>query len=171
MPAPSRLRNYKADRDFTVRATGADLRDVSRRLRAAGDGEVTRQFRKELRAAAAPFVPAVRAAIDAIPVKGTAGSTGLRKRLKKAVTLRVRTTGKNAQVSVFMSTAKMPSGEKSLPAMMEGTKPWRHPVFGDDENWKQQESHPYFFRVVRGMGPAAKLAVNRAVNKITREIT
>jgi hypothetical protein len=156
---------------ISVRASGQDLAEVSRKLRKAGNKGAARQFRTELRAAAAPFVPAVRASIAAIPVKGTSGSTGLRKSLQKAVTLRVRTTGKNAQVSILMSTAKMADGHKALPAMMEGTKRWRHPVFGNEDVWVSQESHPYFFPVVRKAGPAAKVAVNKVVGNITREIT
>lgn len=156
---------------FTVKASGADLREVSLKLRRVNDAALKRRFRTELRAAAAPFVPAVRSSIASIPVKGTR-STGLRGRLAKAVTLRVRTSGRNAQVSILMSTARMPDGQRALPACMEGTKsPWRHPVFGDDDKWVTQESHPYFFPVVRPMGAAARLAVNRVVNQITREIT
>lgn len=155
---------------ISIRASGQDLRTVSRKLRKAGDKEVSAQFRTELRAVAKPFVPAVRASIAAIPVKGPK-STGLRGRLQKAVTLRVRTVGRNAQVSILMSTAKMPDKEKSLPAMMEGTKKWRHPVFGDDNVWVPQESHPYFFPVMRAGGPAAKIAVNKVVGNITRQIT
>jgi hypothetical protein len=155
---------------FNVKVTGADLAEVSRKLKKAGNGEVTKQFRTELRAVASPLVPAVRASIDAIPVKGTK-STGLRGRLKKAVGLRVRASGRNAQVSILMTPGKMPAGEYSLPAMMEGTKTWRHPVFGDDDNWVGQPSHPYFFPVVRRLGPAAKVAVNKVVKNITKEIT
>jgi len=151
--------------------TGADLRQVSKELRRMNDKEITKRFRKELRAAAAPFVPAVRAAIDDIPVKGTSGSTGLRKRLKKDTKLPVRTVGKNASVSIGLPGAGMPSGQRALPAAMEGTKKWRHPVFGDTDVWVQQEPHPYFYRTVRPMGVAAKAAVNRVVNQITRDIT
>lgn len=155
-----------------IRASGKDLAKIARELRAQNDAAVLKQFRRELRAVAAPFVPAVRSAIGSIPVKGTAGSTGLRQRLQKAVTLRVRTTGKNAQVSILMSTAKMPSGQKSLPAYMEGTKPrWRHPVFGNTDVWREQENHPYFFRTVRPMGAGAKVAVNKIVSDITKQIT
>lgn len=155
---------------LVVRASGADLRRISKQLRAQNDKELAKQFRRELRAVAGPFVPAVRSSIMAIPVKGTK-STGLRGRLSKAVTLRVRTSGKDAQVSILMSTARMPSGQKSLPAGMEGTKRWRHPVFGDPDVWVQQDPHPYFFPVVRPMGTAARGAVNRVVSKITRQIT
>lgn len=153
------------------RVTGTDLAAVSRKLRKMDDKEITKRFRKELRAAAAPMVPAVRASIGAIPVKGTSGSTGLRQRLKKAVTLRVRTTGKNAQVSILMSTAKMPAGQKSLPAMMEGTKRFRHPVFGNEDVWVAQESHAFFFPVVRKLGPASRVAAAAVVKGIERDTT
>lgn len=174
MPAPSRLKSYrKPDSMFQLRATGADLREISRELRAQNQKEITRQFRKELRAVAAPFVPAVRKAIDGIPVKGTSGSTGLRERLKKDVKLTVRTVGKNARVSIGIPGNRMPPHEGSLPAMMEGTKKWRHPVFGDHDSgtWVGQESHPFFYRTVRMMGPAAKAAINRVTDRITRKIT
>lgn len=155
------------------RVTGTDLASVSRKLRKMDDKEITKRFRKELRAAAAPMVPAVRASIGAIPVKGTSGSTGLRQRLKKAVTLRVRTAGKNAQVSILMSTAKMPAGQRALPAYMEGTKPhWRHPVFGEwVEGQRDQPSHPYFFPVVRKLGPASRVAAAAVVKGIERDTT
>lgn len=172
MPAPSRHRSYNRGTPLLdFRVTGTDLATVSRKLRKMDDREIAKRFRKELRAAAAPMVPAVRRSIDAIPVKGTSGSTGLRKRLKKAVTLRVRTAGKNAQVSILMSTRKMPPGEKSLPAMMEGTKRWRHPVFGNTDVWRPQESHPYFFPVVRKLGPASRVAAAAVVKGIERDTT
>jgi hypothetical protein len=156
---------------FSIRVTGADLREVSRKLRKVSDAELKRRFRTELRAAAAPFVPAVRASIMSIPTTG-GKSTGLRRRMSRAVMLRVKTAGRDAQVSILMSPARMPDGQRALPAYMEGTKaPWRHPVFGDDDAWVEQPSHPYFFRVVRPMGASAKLALTRVVNQISRDIT
>ena len=155
---------------FEVRATGADLREISRGLRAQDQKEITRQFRREVRAVAAPFVPAVRASIAAIPVKGTSGSTGLRKRLQKATRLKVKTTGHEAQVAVLVDSARMPDGEKALPKDMEGLQRWRHPVFGH-EPWKTQEPHPYFFRAVRPLGASSRVAVGRVVAGISRDIT
>jgi hypothetical protein len=156
-----------------LRHTGRDLRVISAELRYQGNGrEVRKKFSRELRAAAAPMVPAVRASIAAIPVKGTSGSTGLRKRLQKATTLRVRTIGRNAQVSISVAARKMPDGQKALPAYMEGTKsPWRHPVFNDPDTWVSQPSHAYFYPVVRKLGVASKVAVARVVNEISRDIT
>lgn len=155
-----------------LRVTGKDLKTIGKELRGQDNKAIRSRFRRELRAAAKPMVPAVRSSIAAIPVKGTSGSTGLRRRLSKAVTLRVKTVGRNAQVSILMSTAKMPDHQKALPAYMEGTKsPWRHPLFGNDDDWKEQPAHPYFFPVVRKLGPASKVAVNKVVHDIERKIT
>lgn len=167
-----------------IRVTGKDLKRISKELKAQDSKAITKEFRTGLRAAAKPMVPAVQASIAAIPVKGSAGSTGLRKRLSKAVTLRVKTTGKNTRVSILVSPAKMPDGQMALPALMEGLRPWRHPVFGEDAAtrilvhgnredapWADQDAHPYFFKVVRPMGAAAKVAVSKVARDIERKIT
>lgn len=151
---------------------GKDLRRISLELRRMDDREVLKRFRRELRATAAPLVPAVRASIAAIPVKGPK-STGLRKRLQKATQLQMKTVGRQAGIRILVNPAKMPSGQKALPQYMEGAEGhtrWRHPVYGHDV-WVTQEPHPYFFKVVRKLGPASRVAVNRVVNGITRDIT
>lgn len=156
---------------FSLRG-GEDLRKISRELRAAGNGRTVRkQLSKELRAAALPMVPAVRASIRAIPATG-GQSSGLRTRLARATRLRVNTVGRNAGVAVLVDGKKMPAGEKALPAYLEGTKrPWRHPVFGDTDVWVTQKSHPYFYRIVAPMGWRSRSAVNRVLDNITRKIT
>ena len=87
----------------------------------------------------------------------------------------VRTTGRTAGVRVLVDPKKMPDGQKALPEAMEGTKRWRHPVFRSERNpdppWVTQEPHPYFFKVVDRLGPASRLAVNRVLDGITKDIT
>jgi len=87
--------------------------------------------------------------------------------------------GRNAQVSIMVDPAKMPSGEKALPALMEGEAVvrgrrrdarWRHPVYGADA-WVQQPSHPFFYRTVRPLGVAARKGIDRTLSKVTRDIT
>ncbi|MEV6791244.1 hypothetical protein AB0M87_04415 [Streptomyces sp. NPDC051320] len=50
---------------------GSDLRRISKELRAMDDKEIKKRFSKELRKAAQPLVPVVRASIRAIPSKQT----------------------------------------------------------------------------------------------------
>lgn len=152
---------------------GTDLRVISAELRRMDDREVTSRFRRDLRVAAAPLVPAVRSSAMAIPSRQTHGKrTGLRRDIARAVTLRVRTAGKLASVAIFVDGRKMPDREGALPQYMEGTRPrWRHPVFGNPDVWVVQSPHPYFYRVVVPLGFASRVAINRTINSITRDIT
>lgn len=142
--------------------------------------EIKKRFRKELRAAAAPLVPAVRASIRSIPSKRGYSPDGLRGRMVKATRLEVKTVGKSAGVAIRVDGRKMPSGQKRLPPLMEGEgvqrgrrvdTRWRHPVFGNRNVWVQQDSHPYFFPVVRMAGLASRRAVNKVLDGITRDIS
>jgi len=144
-----------------------ELQRIVASLEAMNSFAVTSEMRKELVKAARPFVPRVRAAILNIATHGTK-HTGLRLRIAANVEAYSYIYYEIASVGVRVSTQRMPSGQKSLPLMMEGAKIWRHPVFGDTENWVTQEPHPYFEEGMAGYGPAAQLAVSRAVDHIAR---
>lgn len=151
---------------------GRDLTRITRELRRMDGKELLKRFRKELRSAARPLVPAVRASIRQIPSKRPYRADGLRGRLSKATTLEVKTAGRQAAVAIRVDGRKMPSRSRAVQAYMEGTKPrWRHPVFGNRDVWVQQDPHPYFYRVMNVAGPRARLAVNRVMDQITNEIT
>jgi len=166
-------RSYVRTRDGGLVRSGKDLQQISRELRRMDNREVTKRFRRELRAAAQPLVPAARRAALDIPVNGTSGSTGLRKRLARSVRLIVRTTGRNAGVAILADPARMPAGQKALPAYMEGTKqPFRHPVFGrTDDPWEVQEAHPWFYPAMRSLGARGRIGVAAVINSISRDIT
>lgn len=150
---------------------GEDLRRVSRELRRMDNPEIKKRFRKELRAAARPLVPRVRASIRSIPSSRGYSPDGLRGALSKATRLEVKTAGRQAGVAIRVDGRKMPSHMKSLPSMVEGKKRWRHPVFGNREVWVTQPRQPYFYNVVRVAGPASRRAVNRVLDGITRDIS
>jgi hypothetical protein len=149
--------------------TSDDLRRVTRELRRMDSREVTKRFRKELRAAATPLVPVVRASIQSIPSRTGDGS--LRAAMSKAVRVEVRTTGRQAGIAIRVDGRKMPAHMKSLPSMVEGKKRWRHPVFGNRQVWVQQPSKPYFYKVVRPAGASSRRAVNRVLDGITQDIS
>lgn len=152
---------------------GADLRRITRGLRDMADGkQIRRQFTKELRAAAKPVLPVVKASIAAIPSKSRhTGSARLRSRLSKATRLTVKTSGRDASVQIRVDGRKMPAGQGRLPAYMEGTAaPWLHHVFGGDALVTQQSS-PYFYRVTGGIGGKSRAAVNEVLEDVTKRIT
>lgn len=150
---------------------GAELRRITAELRRMGGGELTKKLRRNLRAAAQPMVPAVRASIMQIPTKGEK-STGLRRQMAKATRLELRTVGRQAGIAIRVDGRKMPSRRGTLPSYMEGTrKRWRHPVYGNRNNWVQQSPHPYFYNVVRNLGPKSRAAIQQALAEATREIS
>lgn len=152
--------------------TGRDLTRISRELRRMNDRELLKRFRKELRASAAPLVPAVRRSIRAIPSKRRYTADGLRGQMARATTLQVKTTGKQASVVIRVDGRKMPPGAKAVQSYVEGVKPrWRHPVFGHTAVWVQQPPSPYFYRTVATAGPRARAAVNRVLLKVSKDIT
>jgi hypothetical protein len=132
--------------------------------------EIKKRFTKELRAAVKPLVPVVRNSIRSIPSGRAYSPTGLRGNLARATKLEVRTAGRQAGVAIRVDGRKMPTHMKGLPKAVEGTKRWRHPVFGHREVWVNQKPKPYFFHVVRPLGPASRKAVNRVLDGISRDI-
>jgi hypothetical protein len=157
---------------MAIGRTGKDLAQISRELRKMDDKELLKRFRKELRVAAAPLVPAVRASIRAIPSKQRYKADGLRGQMSRATTLQVKTVGKQASVVIRVDGRKMPNRSKAVQSYMEGIKsPWRHPVYGNREIWVKQEPNPYFYKVMAGAGPRARLAVNRVLSQVSKDIT
>jgi len=151
---------------------GRDLTRIVRELKQMNDKEVLKRFRKELRAAGRPLVPMVRASIRQIPSKRPYRADGLRGQLSRATTLEVKTVGKQASAVIRVDGRKMPNRAKAVQSYMEGAKPrWRHPVFGHREVWVQQPPQPYFYKVMNRAGPFARLAVNRVIDQISRDIT
>ncbi len=156
--------------------TATSLREVSGRLRRMSDRKAAVEFRKELRAAAAPLVPAVRARIGQIPSKQggrTRAGGSLRSTMQRATKLYVRTTGPLTGVVVMVDGRKMPAGMRRIPAYEEGVLPrWRHPVFG---RWlpgqPNQPAHPYFYDTVRPLGVASRVAVGRVMSRVGEDVT
>lgn len=168
-------------RGTSVSVVGADeLRALSRALRRQANGrELQKQLRAELREAAKPLVPAVRSAIRSMPSKDESrrrGRPSLRRQMARSVTVQVKTGGRNAGVSVFMSPKKMPDGKKSLPSYFElrpGYLRLRHPVFGNAEVWVTQRVpvQGYFTRSVHPEGERrAVRAVNAVMERMALQI-
>lgn len=151
---------------------GRDLTRITRELRRMDDKELLKRFRSNLRKSAKPLVPAVRASIRAIPSKRPYAASGLRGQMSRATGLQVKTTGREAGVVIRVDGRKMPPRAKAVQSYMEGVKPrWRHPVYGNRENWVQQPAHPYFYKVMETAGPRARLAVNRVLDQVSKDIT
>lgn len=143
-----------------------ELRQVSRDLARAGSPGrgIRSKLRKEIVKAVEPMKKQVQSNVRSIAVKGTSGSTGLRGQIAAATQVQVKTFGRDTRVTLKVNGKKMPAGKGKLGVYMEGSDgrrnaEWRHPVFGDRENWVPQDSHPYFAPAI----PPHLAEVNSAV--------
>jgi hypothetical protein len=159
-----------------VLVDSGDLKAISRKLRHHADGKrLRKELTTELRQAARPLVPKVKAAWRSAPsTRGKAGRRGgsLRAQLARATRAEVRLTGKQAGVRIRTDGRKMPDRMKSLPGYAEGIRrrPWRHPVYGDRDTWVQQQPFPRFYQAVQPDEAAARRNVNQAIDKVFDEI-
>jgi hypothetical protein len=120
------------------------------------DPEFKKALKKRLKTAAEPVVEEVKRAALAIPatkeVEGTrkkkGENLGLRASLANAVISDFNPTRKGAIAKIRISTSKFMSASgrpRTIPYYVEGRRKrqWRHPVFGNTENWVVQQSHPF----------------------------
>lgn len=156
----------------TVSVQSDDLAALIRQMRGLENGkELRKQLRTSLRAAAKPAVPAVRSAVKGLPSKGESrrrGRPGLRKSAARATRLQMTMRANFVGVTVRVDPKKMPAGMHNLPAYLEGAAPfqrWRSPIFGRDD-WKNQPSHPYFYRTMVRFQPAVERSIADAADTI-----
>lgn len=158
-----------------VLVDSGDLKAISKALRHHADGKrLRKELTDELRAAARPLVPKVKAAWLAAPEfqgrrgRGRAAQPDLRKRLADATWLQVRLTGKEAGVRIRSDGRRMPDRMKALPGYAEGIRrrPWRHPVYGNRDVWVNQRPFPRFYAAVQPDEATARRHVNAAVDKV-----
>jgi hypothetical protein len=168
--------------DFEVTGPGSkDLAALQKRLYAiskgGGDKTVNGMLRKRLRTEMAPAKALVQQAVLATPSAGSSGaghtarggksgkSTGLRQRISQLLTATATTTGNSPSVKITVRTSGMPGGQGGLPMLLEGRKPWRHPVYGSD-TWVSQAAHPYFYKTLNATAPKWRAAVLSAMRDV-----
>lgn len=156
------------------------LGDLARDLRQTAEGRQTMtELKRGLREVAKPVIPVIRANIMAIPSQGENAQRGvmpLRRRLSRAVTLQVRTSGRKAGVHIFMNPRKMEDGYKSIPAYMEGTPGyarWRRKVYprpGRSPVWVNQRANSYMTPAIRPMEAELRRRIEAVMNRIASDL-
>lgn len=146
------------------------LRAAARSLKAAGSpGKGIRsKMRRNIVAAVKPMKTAVQSNARSIPAHGP-DHTGLRAALARATQVRIRASGSSALVRLWVNPDRMPAGQRTLPALMEGERRWRHPVHGTDV-WVDQSSHPFFAPAVTPRLIGVQRAVIAAAEETVAEI-
>jgi hypothetical protein len=158
---------------ISIRDSG-DLKRVTRQLREQANGkELVRDLRTGLRDVLRPVASEAKAAYRSAPSRrGGARRRGgsLRAALARATRVEVRTTGRMAGARIRVDGRKMPAGQRSLPQMWEGTKRWRHPVYGNREVWVNQRARPTFDRTVQRHEDEATRKVEEVLEGIRRKL-
>jgi hypothetical protein len=121
-----------------VAVYGADqLARLAARLKEAGDLALRRRMMAALRKSGEEIRDAEKAAALALP--GEKYQTGLRERIAAATVVRTRASAGRAGVRVMVNRSALPASKERLPLLMNKGA-WRHPVFGNRENWAAQTS-------------------------------
>lgn len=119
---------------------GPEFHRVAAQLREI-DPAMPGKFRAAMRKAATPILRDVRVAALSLPARGVK-HTGLRARLAKGVGVQVG-VGNSARMRITTrmddpTEAALPRGEDN------GIRGWRHPVFGNTDNWVHQPGGSWF---------------------------
>lgn len=144
-------------------------RDLARRLREAGRGDLQRRMTREIRRAGDPALRAVQGRFRAVDVssEGAGGySSGLRARVAAATRISILGTG----IRIRVEPKKVdPKHGRTLSFGING-KYWRHPVFGNTQVWTGQRGQEVFYRTLVGFEPAWRRGIDRAMDETEREL-
>lgn len=179
---------------WSVSTKGAQqIRELSARIKDAGDKGMMTKFRRNIRAAGDPCVQELRSAV--MGVKVTRGDDDFARRTKKTgvaprrSTTRwgPRITGLRARVAASIGVSQTKKGIRirasaarigpygaTLAKYLDGTLPgrgdWRHPVFGDRETWVSQKGSPWFFVTITKHRASFRKAVFAVLDETGEEL-
>lgn len=121
--------------------------------------------------ASADYVRALKAAkAGKVARSRKAPPHGLRARIARGVKSRVKWSGFKYGAQVVVDTTGLPRSERRLPKHLNNPKGWRHPVFGNRENWTTQSGEPYFDRAIAKHIPRIRRVVKAAVDRTMERI-
>lgn len=157
-----------------------ELEEIQRILKKyARQPEWDKIIRKELAKIEGPAMAKVSGKIRAIPSRtrnrgGRGGSRGsLRREMVQALRFNVDTNPQYTGAFLWLDARRLPGGRENLAAYMEGVRyytRWRHPVFGDTENWVTQKRHPYFYRTLRPFELQTAKAAEAVIKAIRKDL-
>ena len=113
------------------------LTRLAARLKEAGDLALRRRMMSALRKSANEIRDAEKTAARELPAAKY--QVGLREQIAAAIVVRTRASAGRAGVRVMVNRSALPDGKGRLPILMNRGA-WRHPVFGNRDNWASQTS-------------------------------
>jgi hypothetical protein len=129
------------------------------------DKKLMTALQRNIRVAGEKAADASRLTVDS----GGASKTGLRMGIAAGIKVKVM-TGARAGVTIVASSAQMPAGKQSMVRAWEGSKGWRHPVFGNTAAWVAQHGHPYFAKPIYDQRAMVRKAVEDAMVEAVKSL-
>lgn len=166
-------------------------RQLAKDLRKAGKKDLRAALRKQINDAGRPVLQDVQSAVRNIRVTSHGGGTAQRRKfnVERATTTRAKASAGRrkaglrdsiARATKLQVTAKgvkfvvrsalLPEDQRSLPRHLDSAKGWRHPVFGNRDNWVSQKGQPYFAATIKKKAPAFRRAILEAMEQIRRQL-
>jgi hypothetical protein len=135
----------------------AKFRRLTKELSRIGGGSALRkELRTALRKVALPANQRAKVAARALPAKGKAQTTGLRRSIARNVRTSIRATGQPS-VKVYVSKAGL--GNKAALPRLTNLGKWRHPVWGMDVWVDQESSAGWFDNTMRDCSPLIRAEI------------
>lgn len=91
---------------------------------------------------------------------------GLRRSVANAAKLQIRARG----IRFIIDSSTLPESQRTLPRHLDSPKGWRHPVFGNRENWVHQEGKPYFASTIKKRSNDFRKAILDAMEETKNKI-
>jgi len=182
------------------RITGTDeFHRTARKLKEAGNGKLTREMGRAMRAAAEPAQAAMKQEVQTLNVSRRGGASargvraahalgkrkkitenarmkafrnsGLRSTVARSVRTKVSTTARSSSVRIRAQQSLMPPSQRKLPRLMNKGN-WRHPLFGQRGRWYEQTTPPpgWFDRPAEIHGPRIRERAVDVIDDINRKI-
>lgn len=173
-------------------------RQTAKKLREAGRKDLRSALRKQIAEAGKPVVDEVKEKVRQLEVTSShGGGTGQRRKhnigravaraktdLKKAeerarrkgaglretiaAATRLQQTAKG--IRIITQSDRLPQDQRSLPRHLDSDKGWRHPVFGNRDNWVRQRGGPWFADTIKKKAPEFRQSIVEAMDETVRNI-
>lgn len=170
---------------------GRDFADLQKRLKKATDGRERRlAMNKRIRGIVKPTEDDLRAAVRAVPVKGSRGGGskarrsfagspaaavkrggGLRETVARLIQTKITNSGPRQGIRLRLDAAKLPDGQKKLPKRLDGQGRWRHPVFGNRNVWVDQHGRPWWAPVISRHLGRMRSEIGLVIEDVKKELT
>lgn len=122
----------------------------------AAEGAVQVELRRGIKAAAKPMVDGVKSAAS------------FSSRIPGAVRTKASFAAKGATVTITADPKAAPEAAPLNNGDRGGT--FRHPVYGNTDNWVSQTAHPFFVTGARSGQPASERAMQGVMDAIARKL-